>query len=97
MINRFHVFQSRCGIFRPANGTCENSLYRTLWVSGVLATAQFCTINPYVSFWIRLSHYAGHAHATVEMFQDLWRWQVKEQSKSSKTETLFLYDRRSNF
>src|ERR1700674_4069546 len=35
------------------------------------------------------NHFAGHGPATVEMFQDLWRRQVKEQSKSGKTETLF--------
>jgi uncharacterized protein YecE (DUF72 family) len=35
------------------------------------------------------NHYAGHGPATVEMFQDLWRRQVKEQSQSSKAGTLF--------
>jgi uncharacterized protein YecE (DUF72 family) len=35
------------------------------------------------------NHYAGHGPATVEMFQGLWRRQVKEQSQSSKTGTLF--------
>jgi uncharacterized protein YecE (DUF72 family) len=35
------------------------------------------------------NHYAGHGPATVEMFQELWRRQVKEQSQSSKSETLF--------
>jgi uncharacterized protein YecE (DUF72 family) len=35
------------------------------------------------------NHFAGHGPATVEMFQDLWRRQVKEQSQSSKTGTLF--------
>src|SRR6266478_2127614 len=35
------------------------------------------------------NHYAGFGPATVEMFQDLWRRQVKEQSKSSKSGTLF--------
>jgi uncharacterized protein YecE (DUF72 family) len=35
------------------------------------------------------NHYAGHGPATVEMFQELWRRQVKEQSQGSKTGTLF--------
>jgi hypothetical protein len=33
--------------------------------------------------------YAGFGPATVEMFQDLWRRQVKEKSKIGKAETLF--------
>jgi hypothetical protein len=32
---------------------------------------------------------AGHALATVEMFQELWRRQVQEEMKSGKAETLF--------
>lgn len=35
------------------------------------------------------NHYAGHSPATVVMFQQLWRRQVKEQSQSSKSGTLF--------
>ena len=35
------------------------------------------------------NHYAGFGAATVEMFQDPWRRQVKEQLKISKAETLF--------
>jgi len=35
------------------------------------------------------NHFAGHAPATVEMFQDLWRRQVKEKSNIGKAETLF--------
>jgi uncharacterized protein YecE (DUF72 family) len=35
------------------------------------------------------NHYAGFGPATVEMFQDLWRRQVKEETKQSKTATLF--------
>jgi uncharacterized protein YecE (DUF72 family) len=35
------------------------------------------------------NHYAGNGPATVEMFRQLWRRQVKEESKSSKTGTLF--------
>jgi uncharacterized protein YecE (DUF72 family) len=35
------------------------------------------------------NHYAGFGPATVEMFQDIWRRQVKEQSKIGKAETLF--------
>ena len=35
------------------------------------------------------NHYAGYGPATVEMFQQLWRRQVKEQSQSSMTGTLF--------
>jgi uncharacterized protein YecE (DUF72 family) len=35
------------------------------------------------------NHFAGHAPATVELFQQLWRRSVKEQSQSSKTGTLF--------
>jgi uncharacterized protein YecE (DUF72 family) len=35
------------------------------------------------------NHYAGFGPATVEMFQDLWRRQAKEQSKIGKSETLF--------
>jgi hypothetical protein len=50
---------------------------------GVLAAAQFCTINPYVSFWIRLSHYAGLAHATVVLFQGLWRKQGATETEKS--------------
>jgi uncharacterized protein YecE (DUF72 family) len=33
------------------------------------------------------NHYAGRGPATVEMFQELWRRQVKEQSKVGKAET----------
>jgi len=35
------------------------------------------------------NHFAGFGPATVEMFQDLWRRQVKEEPKSGKAETLF--------
>jgi uncharacterized protein YecE (DUF72 family) len=35
------------------------------------------------------NHYSGYGPGTVELFQDLWRRQVKEQSKIGKTETLF--------
>jgi uncharacterized protein YecE (DUF72 family) len=35
------------------------------------------------------NHYAGHGPATVEMFQELWRRHVKEETKSGKTATLF--------
>ncbi len=35
------------------------------------------------------NHFAGHGPATVEMFQQLWRRQVKEETKSGKAETLF--------
>ena len=35
------------------------------------------------------NHYAGFGPATVEMFQDLWRRQVKEKSQTSKTGALF--------
>jgi uncharacterized protein YecE (DUF72 family) len=35
------------------------------------------------------NHYAGHGPATVEMFQDLWRRQVKEKSRVDKSGTLF--------
>ena len=35
------------------------------------------------------NHYAGNGPATVEMFQALWRRQVKEQSNNSKSGTLF--------
>jgi len=35
------------------------------------------------------NHFAGHGPATVEMFQTLWRRQVKEQAKIGKAETLF--------
>jgi len=35
------------------------------------------------------NHYAGFGPATVEMFQDLWRRQVKEGTKSGKAETLY--------
>jgi uncharacterized protein YecE (DUF72 family) len=31
------------------------------------------------------NHYAGYAPATVEMFQDLWRRQVKEETKSAES------------
>jgi hypothetical protein len=34
MATPFHVFQRRCGISRPASGTCENTLRRALWISG---------------------------------------------------------------
>jgi hypothetical protein len=62
MASRFHVFQSRCGIFRPANGTCETSIGH-FGLMGAFATAHFCTVNKYVSFWIRLNHSAGQAPA----------------------------------
>jgi hypothetical protein len=32
---------------------------------GAFATAHFCTVDKYVSFRIRLNHFAGQAHATV--------------------------------
>jgi len=35
------------------------------------------------------NHFAGFGPATVEMFQELWRRHVKEESKIGKTETLF--------
>jgi uncharacterized protein YecE (DUF72 family) len=35
------------------------------------------------------NHYAGHGPATVEMFQDLWRRTVKEETKQGKAATLF--------
>jgi uncharacterized protein YecE (DUF72 family) len=35
------------------------------------------------------NHYAGHGPATVEMFQELWRRHVKEQTNQSKPATLF--------
>jgi uncharacterized protein YecE (DUF72 family) len=35
------------------------------------------------------NHYAGFGPATVEMFQDLWRRQVKEGTKQGKAATLF--------
>jgi uncharacterized protein YecE (DUF72 family) len=35
------------------------------------------------------NHYAGFGPATVEMFQDLWRRQVKEERKQGKAATLF--------
>lgn len=35
------------------------------------------------------NHYAGYGPATVEMFQQLWRRQVKEETKLGKTGTLF--------
>jgi len=35
------------------------------------------------------NHFAGFGPATVEMFQELWRRQVKEETKSGKAETLF--------
>jgi uncharacterized protein YecE (DUF72 family) len=35
------------------------------------------------------NHYAGHGPATVEMFQQLWRRQVKEETKCRKADTLF--------
>jgi uncharacterized protein YecE (DUF72 family) len=35
------------------------------------------------------NHYAGHGPATVEMFQQLWRMQVKEETRQGKTGTLF--------
>src|ERR1700722_16423009 len=49
---------SRAGAKSPrsANGTCENSLYGHFGLVGVLATAQFCTVNKYVSFWISARH-----------------------------------------
>ena len=35
------------------------------------------------------NHFAGHGPATVEMFQDLWRGQVKEKTNRGKAATLF--------
>jgi uncharacterized protein YecE (DUF72 family) len=35
------------------------------------------------------NHYAGYGPGTVELFQDLWRRQVKEETKAGKTGTLF--------
>jgi uncharacterized protein YecE (DUF72 family) len=35
------------------------------------------------------NHFAGYGPGTVELFQDLWRRHVKEQTKIGKTETLF--------
>jgi len=35
------------------------------------------------------NHYAGFGPATVEMFQELWRRHVKEETKRGKAETLF--------
>jgi uncharacterized protein YecE (DUF72 family) len=35
------------------------------------------------------NHYAGFGPATVETFHDLWRRQVKEETKRGKAETLF--------
>jgi len=35
------------------------------------------------------NHYAGFGPATVEMFQDLWRRQVKEETNRGKAATLF--------
>jgi uncharacterized protein YecE (DUF72 family) len=35
------------------------------------------------------NHFAGHGPATVEMFQDLWRRQVKEQTNRGTPATLF--------
>jgi len=35
------------------------------------------------------NHYAGFGPMTVEMFQDLWRRQVKEETKQGKAATLF--------
>jgi len=35
------------------------------------------------------NHFAGYAPATVEMFQELWRRQVKEETKQGKAATLF--------
>jgi uncharacterized protein YecE (DUF72 family) len=35
------------------------------------------------------NHYAGFGPATVEMFRELWRKQVKEETKTEKSETLF--------
>jgi uncharacterized protein YecE (DUF72 family) len=35
------------------------------------------------------NHYAGFGPATVEMFRDLWRKQVKEEPKTEQSETLF--------
>ncbi len=35
------------------------------------------------------NHYAGHGPATVEMFQDLWRRKVKEETAQGKAATLF--------
>ncbi len=35
------------------------------------------------------NHFAGFGPATVEMFQELWRRRVKEETKSGKAETLF--------
>ncbi len=35
------------------------------------------------------NHYAGFGPATVEKFQDLWRRQVKEETKQGKAATLF--------
>jgi len=35
------------------------------------------------------NHYAGYGPATVEMFQDLWRRQVKEETNRGKAATLF--------
>jgi len=35
------------------------------------------------------NHYAGYGPATVEMFQELWRRQVKEDTKQGKAATPF--------
>jgi len=35
------------------------------------------------------NHYAGFGPATVEMFQELWRRHVKEETKRGKAGTLF--------
>jgi hypothetical protein len=35
------------------------------------------------------NHFAGHGPATVEMFQELWRRQVKEQTNRGTPATLF--------
>jgi len=38
---------------------------------------------------MRIIIFAGFGPATVEMFRDLWRKQVKEETKTGKAETLF--------
>jgi uncharacterized protein YecE (DUF72 family) len=35
------------------------------------------------------NHYAGYGPGTVEQFRELWRKQVKEETKADKTKTLF--------
>src|ERR1700688_725492 len=54
--NRFHVFQSRSGIPGWLMELVRNPYIGHFGLIGVLATAQFCTVNGCVSFWISAGH-----------------------------------------